>query len=170
MLRSKLGHECAAFSESRMWAVNAWIPDHCPFLQEEAAANPPPPEEDAFLKANGARDGVTTTASGLQYEVLTQGSGATPGPDYMVKVHYEGKTTDGIMFDSSYKMGMAIEFPLQKVIKGWQEALCMMPCGSKWRLWVPHHLGYGDRAIGETVKPYSTLVFEVELLETWDEE
>lgn len=118
----------------------------------------------AFLEENAAREGVSTTASGLQYEVLTAGDGEKPGASSTVRTHYHGTLISGDVFDSSYQRGEPAEFPVNGVIKGWTEALQMMPVGSKWRLYVPYDLAYGEQGAGGAIKPYSTLIFDVELL------
>ena len=118
-----------------------------------------------FLEENGARDGVTTTESGLQYEVINEGSGDVPQASSTVRTHYHGTLISGDVFDSSYQRGEPAEFPVNGVIKGWTEALQMMPVGSKWRLYVPHDLAYGEQGAGGAIKPYSTLIFDVELLD-----
>jgi FKBP-type peptidyl-prolyl cis-trans isomerase FklB len=118
----------------------------------------------AFLAENGAREGVTTTASGLQYEVLTAGSGPRPEAKAQVTVHYRGTFLDGTEFDSSYSRNEPATFPLDRVIPGWQEALPLMSEGSKWKLFVPSSLAYGERGQGARIPPNATLVFEVELL------
>lgn len=119
----------------------------------------------AFLDENGARDEVTTTESGLQYEVLTEGTGDVPQASSTVRTHYHGTLISGDVFDSSYQRGEPAEFPVGGVIKGWTEALQMMPVGSKWRLYVPYDLAYGEQGAGGAIKPYSTLIFDVELLD-----
>lgn len=117
-----------------------------------------------FLEANKMKEGVKTTASGLQYKILTQGTGATPKSTDRVKVHYEGKLVNGTVFDASKKHGSEpMVFGANQVIKGWTEALCMMPVGSKWELYIPYDLAYGERNMGQ-IPPYSTLIFTVELL------
>ena len=116
-----------------------------------------------FLKLNAKKDSVQTTPSGLQYKVITMGTGEKPQPTQKVKVNYEGRLIDGTVFDSSFKHGKPVTFPCNQVIKGWTEALCMMPVGSKWELYVPQQLAYGDREQGK-IPPFSTLVFTVELL------
>lgn len=122
-------------------------------------------EGENFLAENAKRDGVVTTESGLQYEVLTAGEGAKPTADSTVRTHYHGTLINGSVFDSSYDRGQPAEFPVGGVIKGWTEALQMMPVGSKWRLYVPHSLAYGEQGAGGAIAPYSTLVFDVELLD-----
>ena len=117
-----------------------------------------------FLERNGARDGVITLESGLQYEVITQGSGATPEASSTVRTHYEGTLISGEVFDSSYKRGQPAEFPVGGVIAGWTEALQLMQEGAKWRLYIPSNLAYGERAAG-SIPPHSTLIFDIELLE-----
>ncbi len=125
----------------------------------EAAAG----EGKAFLAENAKRDGVITLASGLQYEVLTAGEGATPAADDHVRTHYHGTLIDGSVFDSSYQRGQPAEFPVGGVIAGWTEALQLMSVGSKWRLYVPSDLAYGAQGVG-SIPPHSVLVFDVELL------
>jgi FKBP-type peptidyl-prolyl cis-trans isomerase FklB len=119
----------------------------------------------AFLKENGARDGVVTTASGLQYEIITVGDGPMPAATDTVITHYHGTLIDGTVFDSSVERGTPASFPVNGVIAGWVEALQLMPVGSKWRLFVPPGLAYGDRGAGGAIGPNETLIFEVELLE-----
>lgn len=119
---------------------------------------------EAFLAENMTKDGVVTLPSGLQYKVLTQGTGAMPTADDQVKVHYEGRLIDGSVFDSSLERGEPLVFGVTQVIKGWTEALQLMPVGSKWEVYVPYELGYGARGAGEMIKPYATLIFTIELL------
>ena len=116
-----------------------------------------------FLAENGKKAGIITTPSGLQYEVLKKGEGEVPQKTDKVKCHYEGRLIDGTVFDSSIKRGEPAVFGLNQVIKGWTEALSLMPVGSKWRLYIPQELGYGERQAGQ-IPPYSTLIFDVELL------
>jgi len=117
-----------------------------------------------FLEENGKKEGVITTASGLQYKVLKEGDGEVPQRTDKVKVNYEGKLIDGTVFDASSKHGSEpASFRADQVIKGWTEALTMMPVGSKWQLFIPQHLAYGERQTGQ-IPPYSTLIFEVELV------
>ena len=119
---------------------------------------------EEFLKANAKKDGVQTTASGLQYKVLTTGTGEKPSATSKVKVNYEGRLIDGKVFDSSYERGKPITFGVNQVIKGWTEALQLMPVGSKWELYIPQELAYGDRD-QESIPAFSCLIFTVELLE-----
>lgn len=122
-------------------------------------------EGDAFLQQNATKDGITVTESGLQYEVITEGSGEKPVASSTVRTHYHGTLIDGTVFDSSVNRGQPAEFPVNGVIAGWTEALQMMTVGSKWRLYVPHNLAYGARGAGSSIGPYSALIFEVELLD-----
>jgi len=122
-------------------------------------------KEKAFLDENGKKPGVTSTPSGLQYEVITEGSGAKPGEEDQVKVHYEGTLLDGTVFDSSYERGEPVTFPLGGVIPGWTEGLQLMSEGSTYRFFIPAALAYGESGAGDSVPPNSTLIFKVELLE-----
>ncbi|GEO08630.1 FKBP-type peptidyl-prolyl cis-trans isomerase [Segetibacter aerophilus] len=117
-----------------------------------------------FLEENKKRDAVHTTASGLQYEVLTEGSGPKPKATDKVKCHYHGTLIDGTIFDSSVQRGQPATFPLNMVIKGWTEALQLMSVGSKYRLFLHPSLAYGERQTGAVIGPNSTLIFDVELL------
>lgn len=130
--------------------------------QQLAAANKT--AGDAFLADNKTKEGVVTLPSGLQYKVLQQGTGPKPTPDDSVVCNYRGTLLDGTEFDSSYKRGEPATFPVKGVIKGWTEALPLMPVGSKWQLFIPSDLAYGERGAGQQIGPNSTLVFEVELL------
>lgn len=122
-------------------------------------------ENEAFLAKNKDKAGITVTPSGLQYEVIKMGTGEKPNKDNTVKVHYTGTLIDGTEFDSSVKRNEPAQFPVSGVIQGWTEALQLMPVGSKFKLYIPQDLAYGSSQAGELIKPYSTLVFEVELLE-----
>lgn len=124
-----------------------------------------PTDGAAFLAQNGQREGVVTLPSGLQYEILAEGDGATPGPTSTVTTHYHGTLIDGTVFDSSVRRGRPASFPVNGVIAGWTEALQLMQVGDKWRLFLPPELAYGDRGAGGAIGPGATLVFEVELLE-----
>ncbi|WP_101758776.1 FKBP-type peptidyl-prolyl cis-trans isomerase [Oceanicoccus sp. KOV_DT_Chl] len=120
---------------------------------------------DAFLAENGAKEGVTTTESGLQYKVITAGTGAKPSAEDTVEVHYAGTLIDGTEFDSSYKRGSTVSFPVGGVIPGWTEALQLMPVGSKWQLFIPSALAYGPGGTGGgPIGPNATLIFDVELI------
>jgi len=122
-------------------------------------------EGEKFLAENVKKDGIQITDSGLQYEIITEGKGELPSEDATVSTHYHGTLIDGTVFDSSVDRGQPAEFPVNRVIAGWTEALQMMPVGSKWRLFVPYHLAYGEQGSGEKIAPFATLIFEVELLE-----
>jgi FKBP-type peptidyl-prolyl cis-trans isomerase FklB len=117
-----------------------------------------------FLEENKKKTGVSVLPSGLQYEVITEGSGQKPFASNKVTCHYHGSLIDGTVFDSSVKRGQPATFPLNMVIKGWTEALQLMSVGSKWRLYIPPQLGYGNRQTGAHIGPNSVLIFEVELL------
>lgn len=117
-----------------------------------------------FLDQNALREGVVTLPSGLQYEFITAGDGARPSATSTVRCHYHGTTIEGKVFDSSVQRGQPASFPLNRVIAGWTEALQLMPVGSKWRLFIPPNLAYGDRRVSPEIGPNSTLIFEVELL------
>ena len=137
------------------------------FLQESAAkmALKAQEMEAGFLAENGERDGVIARPSGMQYEILTEGTGAIPKIHEKVVAHYEGRLLTGKVFDSSYKRGQPATFPVNGLIKGWQEALQIMPVGSKWRLYIPSNLGYGARGAGKDIPGNSTLIFDLELLD-----
>jgi FKBP-type peptidyl-prolyl cis-trans isomerase FklB len=117
-----------------------------------------------FLETNKTKPGVVSLPSGLQYEIMAEGSGPKPSSRSNVTCHYHGTLIDGTVFDSSVKRGQPATFPLSAVIAGWTEGVALMPTGSKWRFFIPPHLGYGDRQVGPTIGPNSTLIFEVELL------
>ena len=119
---------------------------------------------EKFLAENKGKKGVVTTPSGLQYKIITKGNGAIPADTSKVKVNYKGTLIDGTEFDSSYKRNEPATFLANQVIKGWTEALTMMPVGSKWELYIPYDLAYGSRETGGQIKPFSALIFEVELL------
>lgn len=118
----------------------------------------------AYLEENGKREGVITTKSGLQYEVLTEGMGKSPKATDKVRCHYEGRLTDGSVFDSSYQRGEPADFGLNQVIAGWTEGVQLMKEGAKYRFHIPYLLGYGERGAGASIPPYATLVFDVELI------
>ncbi len=120
---------------------------------------------NAFLEENAKRPGITTTESGLQYEVLTEGTGPKPTAEDRVRVHYHGTLIDGTVFDSSVERGEPAVFGVGQVIPGWTEALQLMPVGSKWKIYLPAGIAYGERGAGQDIGPNSALIFEVELLE-----
>jgi FKBP-type peptidyl-prolyl cis-trans isomerase FklB len=122
-------------------------------------------EGKAFLEENSKRAEIVTLPSGLQYEIMTEGAGATPKATDTVKVHYHGTLIDGKVFDSSVNRGEPATFGVTQVISGWVEALQLMPVGSKWKLYIPSELAYGAQGAGQAIAPHSTLIFEVELLE-----
>ncbi len=122
-------------------------------------------EGAAFLAENAAKDGVITLDSGLQYEIITEGTGEKPTAESTVRTHYHGTLTNGTVFDSSYDRGQPAEFPVGGVIAGWTEALQLMPVGSKWKLTIPANLAYGERGAGGAIGPHETLQFDIELLD-----
>jgi FKBP-type peptidyl-prolyl cis-trans isomerase len=121
-------------------------------------------EASAYLEKNKTKEGVQETASGLQYKVIKEGTGKSPGPKDKVTVHYTGMLTDGTVFDSSVERGQPVTFGVGQVIPGWTEALQLMKEGGKWTLYIPYDLAYGERGAGRDIPPFSTLVFDVELL------
>ena len=129
---------------------------------EKAAANLKAGED--FLAANTRKQGVISLPSGLQYEILETGTGEKPSARNTVTCHYHGTLITGEVFDSSVKRGQPASFPLSAVIKGWTEGLQLMPAGSKWRFYIPPHLGYGDRQVSSVTGPNCTLIFDVELI------
>lgn len=135
------------------------------FTELEEKANKANIEDGkAFLEANASRKEVVTLKSGLQYEIMKEGNGPKPKSSDVVSCHYHGTLIDGTVFDSSVRRGQPAEFPVNGVIQGWVEALQLMPVGSKWKLFIPYNLAYGARGAGESIPPYATLIFEVELL------
>jgi FKBP-type peptidyl-prolyl cis-trans isomerase FklB len=131
-------------------------------LEQISAANKK--EGEAFLAANKAKEGVVALPSGLQYKVEKEGNGPKPTAADSVTCNYRGTLIDGKEFDSSYKRGQPLTIPVNGVIKGWTEAMQLMPVGSKWQIFIPPDLGYGNQAMGQDIQPGSTLIFEVELL------
>lgn len=121
-------------------------------------------EGKAFLEENAKKEGVVTTKSGLQYEILTEGTGKQPKATDTVRCHYEGSLINGSVFDSSYKRGEPAEFGLSQVIPGWTEGVQLMKEGAKFRFYIPYVLGYGENGAGSSIPPYSTLIFDVELI------
>lgn len=149
--------EAQAYSQSKMESIKEKV------ISEKYADNKAAGEK--FLAENKEKEGVVTTESGLQYKIIKQGNGAVPTETDKVKVNYKGTLVDGTEFDSSYKNDKPATFRANQVIKGWTEALKMMPVGSKWELYIPYDLAYGTRETGGQIKPYSALIFEVELVE-----
>ena len=121
-------------------------------------------EGEAFLAENAKQEGVVTLPSGLQYKVLVSGNGASPKATDTVECHYEGRLINGAIFDSSYQRGETATFGVNQVIPGWVEALQLMKEGDKWQLYIPYNLAYGERGAGAQIPPYSTLIFDVELV------
>jgi len=121
-------------------------------------------EGEAFLADNAKKEGITVTESGLQYEILEKGDGEIPTASSTVRTHYRGSLINGEEFDSSYSRNEPTEFPVNGVIKGWTEALQLMPVGSKWKLFIPYQIAYGAQGAGGSIGPYQALVFEIELL------
>jgi FKBP-type peptidyl-prolyl cis-trans isomerase len=122
-------------------------------------------EQFSFLDENASKEGVSVTESGLQYKVLTEGTGKKPADEFAkVTVHYEGKLINGEIFDSSYQRGETIQFGLNQVIKGWTEGVQLMNEGATYELYIPHHIGYGERGSGGSIPPFATLIFKVELV------
>ena len=149
--------DAKAFVETRTEAIKAKALE-AKYGENKAAG-------EKFLAENKTKEGVVTTESGLQYKIIKAGKGEIPTKESTVKVNYKGTLIDGTEFDSSYKRNAPASFRADQVIKGWTEALTMMPVGSKWELYIPQELAYGARETGGQIKPFSTLIFEVELLE-----
>lgn len=137
------------------------------YMQRKAmeAANKNKKEGEDFLAKNGQKDGIVTLPSGMQYEIIEAGQGAIPKATDKVRTHYHGTLIDGTVFDSSIERGQTATFGVTQVIQGWQEALQLMPVGSKWRLYIPYHLAYGERGAGGQIGPFATLIFDIELIE-----
>ena len=131
---------------------------------EQKIAGAAKADGEKFLAENAKREGVKVTESGLQYEILEPSLGQKPKATDTVRVHYEGTLIDGTVFDSSYKRGESISFPLNDVIKGWTEGLQLMSIGSKYKFFIPYQLAYGERGAGASIPPYAALIFTVELL------
>jgi FKBP-type peptidyl-prolyl cis-trans isomerase len=165
--------DAAADSESRLTdeELQAAFEEYQANLQaqaeaeQESMASENLAEANAFLAENAQAEGVMTTASGLQYKILEEGTGPKPTTDSTVQVHYEGRLLDGTVFDSSYQRGEPVDFGVTQVIPGWTEALQMMPEGSKWQLFIPPNLGYGASGAGGVIGPNSLLIFDVELIQ-----
>ena len=154
-------------TEEEVRAVIAVLQNEMAKKQAEAAkvlAEKNKKEGEAFLAANKGKEGVVVLPSGLQYKILKQGEGAKPTVNDTVVCHYRGTLVDGTEFESSYRSNQPVTFPVKGVIKGWTEALQLMTVGSKWQLWIPAELAYGERARSNLIGPNSTLIFEVELI------
>ena len=147
--------QAAQTAQAKMMSIKAQA------MEKEYGPNKAAGEK--FLAANKKKPGVVTLPSGVQYKVIKEGNGPMPKDTSMVKVHYEGKTIDGKVFDSSYKRGEPVDLRANQVIKGWTEALVHMPVGSVWEVYIPQNLAYGDRDQGQ-IKPFSTLIFKIELI------
>lgn len=143
--------------------AQAVVNEHFQKLAEEAYAQNKVSGE-TFLAENAKKEGVVTLPSGLQYQVITEGSGKKPSATDRVQCHYEGTLIDGTIFDSSIKRGEPAVFGVNQVIKGWVEALQLMQEGAKWRLYIPYDMAYGEHSAGEMIPPYSALIFDVELI------
>ncbi len=163
-----------AFTGGKLKMEDAQVAETLQKLQQTLQANAQAAQEasskrnaddaKAFFAKNGTAEGVVTTATGLQYQILKAADGKKPGKDDTVKVHYRGTLLDGTVFDSSYDRGEPVTFPVNAVIPGWTEALQLMPVGSKWKVFIPSELGYGQGGAGDKIGPNAALVFEVELL------
>jgi FKBP-type peptidyl-prolyl cis-trans isomerase FklB len=153
------GKETAMTSQEAQMMLNEYFQK-----KEKEQAQNAIAEGKVYLEQNAKRDGVTQTKSGLQYEVLTEGTGKSPKATDTVRCHYEGRLLDGTVFDSSYKRGEPADFGLNQVIPGWTEGVQLMKEGAKYRFHIPYLLAYGERGAGAQIPPYSTLVFDVELI------
>lgn len=153
------GAETAMTAREAQQMLNEYFENKAKEDAQEAIA-----EGAAFLKTNAEREGVVTTKSGLQYEILTEGTGKSPKATDNVRCHYEGRLINGQVFDSSYQRNEPADFGLNQVIAGWTEGVQLMKEGAKYRFFIPYLLGYGERGAGSQIPPYSTLVFDVELI------
>ena len=153
------GKETAMTSQEAQMMLNEYFQK-----KEKEQAQTAIAEGKVYLEENAKRNGVTQTKSGLQYEVLTEGTGKSPKATDTVRCHYEGRLLDGTVFDSSYKRGEPADFGLNQVIPGWTEGVQLMKEGAKYRFHIPYLLAYGERGAGAQIPPYSTLVFDVELI------
>ena len=167
-LKDVFNNEPMRFPEDEMQAAFSAINQ-----QVQAAAASAAEENktagNAFLEENAKKDSVITTESGLQYEIITEGTGPKPSQSDMVVTHYHGTLTDGTVFDSSVDRGEPAQFPVNGVIQGWIEALQLMPVGSKWRLTIPSDLAYGDQGSAPVIEPGATLIFDIDLIEIKDQ-
>ena len=153
------GKETAMTSQEAQMMLNEYFQK-----KEKEQAQTAIAEGKVYLEENAKRDGVTQTKSGLQYEILTEGTGKSPKATDTVRCHYEGRLLDGTVFDSSYKRGEPADFGLNQVIPGWTEGVQLMNEGAKFRFHIPYLLAYGERGAGAQIPPYSTLIFDVELI------
>ena len=153
------GKETAMTSQEAQVMLNEYFQK-----KEKEQAQTAIAEGKVYLEENAKRDGVTQTKSGLQYEILTEGTGKSPKATDTVRCHYEGRLLDGTVFDSSYKRGEPADFGLNQVIPGWTEGVQLMKEGAKFRFHIPYLLAYGERGAGAQIPPYSTLIFDVELI------
>ena len=153
------GKETAMTSQEAQMMLNEYFQK-----KEKEQAQTAIAEGKVYLEENAKRDGVTQTKSGLQYEILTEGTGKSPKATDTVRCHYEGRLLDGTVFDSSYKRGEPADFGLNQVIPGWTEGVQLMKEGAKFRFHIPYLLAYGERGAGVQIPPYSTLIFDVELI------
>ena len=153
------GKETAMTSQEAQMMLNEYFQK-----KEKEQAQNAIAEGKVYLEQNAKRDGVTQTKSGLQYEILTEGTGKSPKATDTVRCHYEGRLLDGTVFDSSYKRGEPADFGLNQVIPGWTEGVQLMKVGAKYKFYIPYQLGYGERGAGASIPPYSALIFTVELL------
>lgn len=166
-IKDGIGGEQALLTDAEMRETMEKFQEE--MMSKMAAADQPKADQnqkdgDAFLAENSKRPGIVTLPSGLQYEVLKEGTGASPTASDLVTVHYRGTLIDGKEFDSSYKRGETATFPVNGVIAGWTEALQLMKEGAKWKLFIPPNLAYGARGAGPDIGPNATLIFEVELI------
>jgi len=158
--KSMLGEETGMTIEEAQSIIQSFIG-----AASEIEAQKNLEEGNAFLEKNKARAGVIVTPSGLQYEIITEGTGPKPTLDDQIKFHYHGTLIDGTVFDSSIDRGEPMTYPLSGLIEGWKEAMQLMPVGSKWKIYIPSNLGYGEQNMGGALGPNSTLIFDIELLD-----
>lgn len=157
--------DCVEGKETQMTSKEAQILLNTYFAEkEQKQAQAAMAEGKAFLENNGKKEGVVTTKSGLQYEVLTEGTGKSPKASDTVRCHYEGRLLNGTIFDSSYQRNQPADFGLNQVIAGWTEGVQLMKEGAKYRFYIPYNLAYGEQGAGGSIPPYATLIFDVELV------
>jgi len=158
-VKDALADKVQLSDEEAQALVNAFFEEKSKEQSAKAVA-----EGDAFLEENGKKEGVVTLPSGLQYQVLREGNGKKPAATDQVECHYEGTLINGQVFDSSYRRGETATFGLNQVIAGWTEGLQLMQEGAKYRFFIPYKLGYGERGAGQSIPPFATLIFDVELI------